>query len=101
MKIFVDERRQNRKIRFCCDDYSACFEFRSGFPKKLKRPFQVMDDVGQRDDIETSVGNGFTFVDVMTIKHVINIIQIKDVAREHGWIKMLQRRDAATDLQHI
>jgi hypothetical protein len=59
-----------------------------------------MDDVCERDHVEAAVGDRLKSIDLMTVKDVIKIIQIENIAREHAGIETMERRYATSDFQH-
>src|SRR5437763_57591 len=58
-----------------------------------------MQHIGNRNNIKAVVLDCVQLVDIMAVKHKIEVIQLEHVTRNNVWQKLFQRRSAAAYLQ--
>src|SRR5438045_1503472 len=58
-----------------------------------------MQHIGNRNNIKAVVLDCVQLVDIMAVKHKIEVIQLEHVTRNNVWEKLFQRRSAAAYLQ--
>ena len=100
MEMAPNQSRESRKIWLGGDDFSTHFEFHGNFGQKVERVFQMMQDVGQRDDVETCISHGGEAVDLVAVENKVQIVQRQQIAREYVRVKTFDRRSTAADLKN-
>ena len=68
--------------------------------RNSNRPLQVMQHVGQRNNIEAPILDTIELVDFVAVKHKIKIVDPEHVTGNNVWQKSLQRRSAASYFQY-
>src|SRR5438105_6770236 len=58
-----------------------------------------MQHIGNRNNIKAVVLDCVQLVDIMAVKHKIEVIQLEHVTRNNVWEKLFQRRSAASYFQ--
>ena len=80
VQVFEDRGRNGGEEGFERDDFSIMFQLGSGFVEKIDRIFQVMKNVGKRNDIQTLVPDWVEPINRMAIEGIIEVIQFHDIA---------------------
>ena len=55
-----------------------------------------MQHISKRNNIKAIVLNRVQLVDLVTVKHKVEVVQIKHVTRDDVWKKLFQWRSAAS-----
>src|SRR6266566_2551358 len=88
------------KKRLRRDHFAAGFQLASRTVKKRNRAFQMMQHIGERNHIEAVVFYCVQFVDLVAVKHQIEIVKIENITRDDVRVKLFQGRGAASYLEN-
>ena len=74
MQIFKDQRREAGKIGLRSDNFTASFQLAGSFIQKVDWIFEVMENIGQRDYVQTFIPDRIESIDRMAIEDIVKII---------------------------
>jgi hypothetical protein len=60
----------------------------------------MMQNISKSDNVQTGIGDCLELIDMVTVKNVIEIIELEHVAGHHAAVKVAQRGDATAYFQN-